>query len=506
MTVNNTPYDLLVVGGGVNGAGIACDAAGRGLSVALCEQDDLAGATSSASSKLIHGGLRYLEQYEFRLVREALGEREVMLSKAPHIIKPIRFVLPHHGQVRPAWMVRLGLFLYDHLAAHPRLPNSEGIDLRRDPAGKPLRDGMDKGFAYADCWVDDARLVVFNAMQAAGKGATILTRTKLIEAKRRDGLWQARLRDQQNDQEQTLQARVLVNATGPWVQEFLDQAVGSPSDKGIILVKGSHIVVSRLHDGEQAYILQNPDRRVVFVIPFERRFSLIGTTDIPVEGDPSHPAIGDDEINYLCESVSRYFEKPVSPDDVVWSYAGIRPLFNDDETDPSKVTREYVLDLDAPPGQAPILSVFGGKITTYRCLAEQALDKLRPYFPEMGAPWTAEAALPGGDIPKGDFVSFVSEIQRDYPGLESGFLHNLARRHGALTHKVLADAVNPGDLGQDFGGGLCAREADYLMAHEWARTAEDILWRRTKTGLHMAEAGRSALADYVARQQSGSGV
>jgi len=495
MNASNTPIDLLVIGGGINGVGIACDAAGRGLSVCLCEQDDLAGATSSASSKLIHGGLRYLEQYEFRLVREALGEREVMLSKAAHIIKPMRFILPHHHQVRPAWMVRLGLFLYDHLAAHPRLPNSEGIDLTRHAAGIPLKAGVDKGFAYADCWVDDARLVVFNAMQAAGLGATILTRTKLIEARRDNGLWWARLRDQQSGGEQIVQARALVNAAGPWVKEVLDEALDAATDKSVVLVKGSHIVTPRLHDGTQAYILQNPDRRVVFVIPYERDFSLIGTTDIPVEGDPARPGIDADEISYLCDSANRYFEKQISADDVVWSYSGIRPLFNDGEVDPSAVTREYVLDLDAPEGQAPVLSVFGGKITTYRSLAEQVLDKLGAFFPDMGPAWTATTPLPGGEMPDADFERFFAGVLETYPALDAQTLRPMARRHGVLLHRVLAAVATPEDLGRDFGGGLFGCEVDYFLAHEWARTAEDILWRRTKAGLHMDAAQRAALAD-----------
>jgi len=506
MAVNDDPFDLLVVGGGVNGVGIACDAAGRGLSVALCEQDDLAGATSSASSKLIHGGLRYLEQYEFRLVREALGEREVMLSKAPHIIKPMRFVLPHHNQTRPAWLVRLGLFLYDHLAAHPSLPNCRSLDLEHDAAGAPLSERIKKGFAYSDCWVDDARLVVLNAMQAAEKGAEIMTRTRLIGAERVDGLWQARLCDAATGAEHTLRARVLVNAAGPWVQAVLDNVLGTSHEHGVILVKGSHIIVPRLHDGDQAYILQNPDGRVVFVIPFEQDFSLIGTTDVPVAGDPGHPAIDADEIDYLCQSINAYFNTQIRPDDVVWSYSGIRPLFNDGETDPSKVTREYVLDLNAAPDHAPVLSVFGGKITTYRRLAEQVLSKLSPFLPGMAPAWTDTVALPGGDLPGGDFEAFVREIQKAYPAFDATFLRRLARRHGTRLGDVLGDAATPDDLGQDFGGGLFAREVDYFVAREWARNAEDILWRRTKAGLHTDAAGRAALAAYLAVQPSGAGV
>ena len=400
MISNPQPFDLLVIGGGINGAGIACDAAGRGLSVCLCEQNDLASATSSASSKLIHGGLRYLEHYEFRLVREALGEREVMLSKAPHIIKPMRFVLPHHNQVRPAWLVRLGLFLYDHLAAHPRLPNCSSIDLSHNPAGAPLRDNIRKGHVYSDCWVDDARLVVLNAMQAAEKGAIIQPRTKLTKAQRKGDLWEARLTDTTTGEEKTVVARCLVNAAGPWVQDVLDHALGISGDGGIQLIKGSHIVVPKIHDGNHAYILQNEDRRVIFVIPYEGDFSLIGTTDIPVEDGPAKPSVDDEEVTYLCESVNAYFDKTISPDDVVWTYSGIRPLYDDNQKNPSRVTREYVLDLNAQNGEAPLLSVFGGKITTYRRLAEQVMEKLAPYFPGMGKPWTEALPLPGGGIPE----------------------------------------------------------------------------------------------------------
>lgn len=500
------PVDLLIIGGGINGAGIACDAAGRGLSVTLCEMDDLASATSSASSKLIHGGLRYLEYYEFRLVREALAEREVMLTKAPHIVWPLRFVLPHRNAVRPAWMIRMGLFLYDHLSAQRRLPGCRGVDLRHDPYGAPLDDTIAKGFVYSDCWVNDARLVVLNAIDAAANGATILTRTRVTGARRTGGLWRVRLRDQETGDEREVGARVLVNAGGPWVQEVLDGVVesggGGPANH-IRLVKGSHIVVPRLYDGDHAYILQNTDRRVVFVIPYEEDFSLIGTTEVGVTGDPGTARMDDAEAAYLCDAVSAYFTKAVSPADVVWSFAGVRPLFDDASESASAVTREYVLDLDVAEGQAALLSVFGGKITTYRCLAEQALDKLRAHLPRMGTPWTADRPLPGGYIPDGDFAAFTEALVAAHPGLDAEFLRALARRHGTLCRDVLGDAREMADLGTDFGAGLTAREVDYLMEREWARSAEDVLWRRTKCGLHMSDDERRAVADYVDSRRSG---
>jgi glycerol-3-phosphate dehydrogenase len=500
------PVDLLIIGGGINGAGIACDAAGRGLSVMLCEMDDLASATSSASSKLIHGGLRYLEFYEFRLVREALAEREVMLTKAPHIVWPLRFVLPHVNAVRPAWMIRIGLFLYDHLSTQRRLPGCRGVDLRVDPYGAPLADTITKGFVYSDCWVDDARLVVLNAMDAAAHGATILTRTRVTGARRADGLWQVRLRDQETGGERDVRARVLVNAGGPWVQEVLDgivEGAGGGAGNHIRLVKGSHIVVPRLYDGDHAYILQNTDRRVVFVIPYEEEFSLIGTTEVGIIGDPGAARMDDAEAAYLCDAVSAYFTRAVSPADIVWSFAGVRPLFDDEAESATAVTREYVLDLDVAEGQAPLLSVFGGKITTYRCLAEQALAKLRAYLPPMGQPWTADRPLPGGYIPDADFAAFTEALAAAHPGLDAGYLRALARRHGTLCRDVLGDARQAVDLGADFGAGLTAREVDYLMDHEWARRANDVLWRRTKCGLHMTDGQRQAVADYVDSRRSG---
>ncbi|MDX9862744.1 MAG: glycerol-3-phosphate dehydrogenase [Rhodospirillales bacterium] len=503
---DNPIFDLLVIGGGINGAGIACDAAGRGLSVLLCEQGDLAGATSSASSKLIHGGLRYLEYGEFRLVREALLEREVLLAKAPHIIWPLRFVLPHQMTARPAWLIRTGLFIYDYLGRNQQLPDSQGIDLRRHPAGKPLKKSIRKGFVYSDCWTDDARLVVLNAMAAAERGARIRTRTRVASARRVDGVWEVGLADGADGQQETVRARLVVNTAGPWVRAFLDDVAHIPSASRVRLVKGSHLVVPRLHDGDEAFILQNVDKRIVFVLPYEGRFSLIGTTDVPFTGDPAEVTMDAGEADYLCAAVNRYFAKPISPADIVWSYAGVRPLYDDASDNPSAVTREYVLELDLADGEAPLLSVFGGKITTYRSLAEHVMDKIRRFFPAMGEAWTWSAPLPGGDIPGASFTHLTDDLARAYPHLDPALLGAVARRHGTRTYRILGDAKQASDLGVDFGAALTAREIDYLMAEEWARAPDDVLWRRTKCGLHMTETGRQAVAGYMANNRSAKSV
>lgn len=495
-------FDLLVIGGGINGAGIACDAAGRGLSVLLCEQNDLAGATSSASSKLIHGGLRYLEYGEFRLVREALLEREVLMAKAPHIIWPLRFVLPHQATARPAWLIRTGLFLYDYLGRNHQLADSRGIDLRTDPAGTPLKGDIRKGFVYSDCWADDARLVVLNALAAAEKGAQIRTQTRVAAARRVNGLWEADLRDREDGHEETVQARLVINAAGPWVRDVIDHVAAISVTSRVRLVKGSHIVVPRLHDGEQAYILQNIDKRIIFVLPYEDHFSLIGTTDVAFGGDLSAVAIDEDEVGYLCEAINRYFKRQISPRDVVWSYAGVRPLYDDASDNPSAVTREYVLEVDVAEGQAPLLSVFGGKITTYRSLAEHVMDKIRRFFPAMGPAWTWSVPLPGGNLPGASFEHLNDDLAQAYPLLDRPFLRALARRHGTRVRHVLGNAQCAADLGTDFGANLTAREIDYLIAEEWACTPEDILWRRTKCGLHLDEIGRQAVADYIVSKRS----
>jgi glycerol-3-phosphate dehydrogenase len=499
------PVDLLVVGGGVNGTGIARDAAGRGLGVILCEQDDLARHTSSASSKLIHGGLRYLEHYEFRLVREALIEREVLLRAAPHIIWPLRFILPHDRGQRPAWLIRLGLFLYDHLGGRKLLPASEAIDLNTDPVGAPLKPQFEQGFAYADCFVDDARLVVLNALDARERGAEILTRTRCTAARRANGLWYAALEPRGGGPPRQVRARALVNATGPWVSRFLADRLQLSGPSNLRLVKGGHIIVPRLYDHPCPYILQHTDRRIVFVIPYERTFSLIGTTDVDYQGEPSQVDIGDDEIDYLCHVVSRYFREPLRPDQVEWTYAGVRPLYDDANRDVSAITRDYVFDLDEPEDDAPLLSVFGGKITTSRKLAEHALDQLRPAMRFEGGAWTAGAPLPGGDLPDADFAAFLRALQTERPWLPADLARRYARAYGTRVGAVLDGARGLDDLGEPLGDGLYEAEVDYLVREEWAQTVEDILFRRSKLGLHVSDATAARLRAWLGRNTDGAG-
>lgn len=497
--------DLLVVGGGVNGCGIARDAAGRGLSVLLCEQGDLAGATSSASSKLVHGGLRYLEHYEFRLVRESLAEREVLLASAPHIIRPLRFLLPHHPGLRPAWMLRLGLLVYDHLGPRRRLPPTRGVALRRDPAGGPLLPRYVRGFEYSDCRVDDARLTVLLAVDAAERGAAVLTRTRLERAAREDDGWRATLIGE-GGRATTVRARAVVNAAGPWVAEALQRCGLGGGRAAVRLVKGSHVVVPRLYDGPQAYTLQSADGRVVFAIPYEGGFTLIGTTDVVYEGDPSKAAASTAETEYLLGVVADYFERRPAASDVVWSYAGVRPLHDDGRADASAVTRDYVFDLDAEAGQAPILSVYGGKITTFRRLAEHALSDLSKVMPIPGRPWTADAPLPGGDIPAGDVEAFAARMQAARPWMDRAVMRRLCGAYGTRVEALLDGVKAPGDLGDDLGAGLTERELDYLRAREWARTAEDVLWRRSKLGLHMTPAQRQAVARRMEQARAPTGA
>ncbi len=501
---SNEPVDLLVVGGGVNGTGIARDAAGRGLKVILCEQDDLARHTSSASSKLIHGGLRYLEHYEFRLVREALVEREVLLRAAPHIIWPLRFILPHDRQQRPAWLIRLGLFLYDHLGGRRRLPGSEAIDLRRDPVGQPLKPDYERGFAYADCFVDDARLVVLNAIDAHERGAEILTRTRCTAARRANGLWYAALAPGAGGPPRQVRARALVNATGPWVSRFLKDQLQMSAPSDLRLVKGGHIIVPRLYDHPCPYILQNTDRRVVFVIPYEQKFSLIGTTDVDYPEEPSLVDIGDDEIDYLCRTVSRYFRRSLTPNKVEWTYAGVRPLYDDASGDVSAITRDYVFDLDEPDDGAPLLSVFGGKITTYRKLAEHALEQLRPAMGFEGRAWTAGACLPGGDLPGADFDAFLTALRLERAWLPPALARRYARAYGTRVTALLDGARGLRDLGEPLGDGLYEAEVDYLIRKEWARTAEDILFRRSKLGLHVSDETAAHLRAWLGRNTDGA--
>ncbi len=482
MTQAHTDCDLLVVGGGINGAGIARDAAGRGLRVVLCEQDDLAAHTSSSSTKLIHGGLRYLEHFEFSLVRKALAEREVLLAAAPHIMWPLRFVLPHEPHLRPAWMIRAGLFLYDHLARRMRLPSSTGVDLRHHPAGEALRASASRGFVYSDGWVDDARLVVLNAVDAAERGARIHTRMRCTRIIREHGAWSATLRAADGSS-QTLRARSIVNAAGPWVGAFLDQSSPVRARHAVRLIKGSHIVVPRLFDHSYAYLFQNVDRRVVFAIPYETDFTLLGTTDVEFQGDATRAAIDPDEIKYLCELAGRYFQRTVTPADVVWSYSGVRPLLEDESADASSVTRDYSLELDSDG--PPLLSVFGGKITTYRRLAEEVLSQLLPTLGISSRPWTAAAPLPGGDMPAGDFDGFLVSLLNRYPDIDPRLLHRWARTYGTRLMVWLGTAQTVAELGEEVLPGLRAAEIQYLRRVEWARTAQDILWRRTKLGLHL---------------------
>jgi glycerol-3-phosphate dehydrogenase len=495
---NGQAYDLLIVGGGINGAGIARDAAGRGLKVLLVEQDDLASGTSSASSKLVHGGLRYLEQYEFRLVREALAEREVLLSLAPHIIWPLRFILPHDASLRSAWMIRAGLFLYDHLAARSRLPGSRALDLRLDGVGAPLKPAFTRGFAYSDCWVEDSRLVVLNALDAAERGASIRTRCRFISATPVGERWRATIQNR-GAQAETVEARILVNAAGPWVEKVARQGLAQSGPRKLRLVKGSHIVVPRLYDGEQAYILQNSDRRIVFVIPFEQHFTLVGTTDEFFDGDPGQVTISAAETVYLCEAASRFLKEPLRPEHVVWSYAGVRPLYDDDAADPSTMTRDYAFDVAAGEGRPPVLSVFGGKITTYRRLAEHALAKLRPFLPIQGGSWTGRMPLPGGDIPDGDFVAFCAALRRQKPWLPADLARRLARAYGTRIEKLLGAAGRFEDLGRDLGAGLTEREVEYLVREEWALSADDILWRRSRLGLRGGQALAANLTHHLER-------
>lgn len=494
MTATGDSYDLLIIGGGVNGAGIAADASARGLKVLLCEQQDLASATSSASSKLIHGGIRYLEFHEFRLVRKALAEREILLRNAPHIIWPMRFRLPHLPSLRPAWMIRIGLYLYDHLARRATLPGSKGLRFGPD---SPLKPSIGKGFEYSDCWVDDARLVVLNAMAARERGASILTRTACITARRAGEVWQATLKDQRTGAERQVAARALVNAAGPWVQHFIEHQLHARSPKHVRLVKGSHIVVPRLYDGGHCYILQNDDGRIVFAIPYEERFTLIGTTDKEIHGDPGAVAIDAEERAYLVAVINRYFRRRISEADICWTYAGVRPLLDDEVDNPSAVTRDYKLILEADDGAA-LLSVFGGKITTYRKLAEQALGHLEDIFPGLPPSKTASTPLPGGDF--SDHEALLADYRGRYRFLPEDLLRRYVRSYGRLSERLIGGRASLEEMGADFGAGLYEAEVRYLCEQEWAETAEDIVWRRSKRGLFMSKDEIDALQRWLDRR------
>ncbi len=481
------PFDLLVIGGGINGAGIARDAAGRGLSVLLVEKDDLAAHTSSASTKLVHGGLRYLEHYEFRLVRESLKEREVLLALAPHIIWPLRFVLPHHAGLRPAWLLRLGLFLYDHIGGRKLLPPTKGVDLRQPPHAAILKPSLKRGFEYSDCWVEDSRLVVLNALDAKERGADIRTRTECVALEREDALWRATLRDASGETQ--VQARAVANAAGPWVDEVLRRATRANAPAHLRLVKGSHLIVPKLWDGAHCYIFQNGDGRICFAIPYEQQFTLLGTTDERFEGDPNEVHISDEEAAYICASVNEYLATQVRPEDAAWSYSGVRPLYEDEAASDSTVTRDYVFEVD-DEGGAPILSVFGGKITTYRRLAEHALEKLDI----GGEAWTAHAPLPGGDMPVAGHAEMVegNAWLRQYMRIED--IARLVRAYGTRIADIFGTEEAPREPGEKIAAGVFEAELRYLRDFEFARTGEDVLWRRSKLGLHLDEAGRAAIS------------
>ena len=491
-------YDIAVIGGGINGCGIARDAAGRGLSVLLAEKDDLAGATSSSSTKLIHGGLRYLEHYEFSLVREALQEREVLLAMAPHIIWPMRFVLPHHAGLRPAWLIRVGLFLYDHIGGRRRLPASTSLKLARRPEGAPLQPQYKNAFEYSDCWVDDARLVVLNAVDAAARGADVRVRTEMMSAERTKGHWRLTLRNTLTGEEQTVEARRLVNAAGPWVADVLTRRVRSNQEASIRLVRGSHIVVPRMFDHDKAYIFQNTDQRVVFAIPYEGDYTLIGTTDVDVGEDPEAAQISDAEVAYLCAAVNDYFTKPISADDVVWTYSGIRPLFDDGEAAAQETTRDYVLELEGKGDEATLLNIYGGKITTYRRLAEEAVGKIAKDLPSDRAGWTEGAALPGGDFPIGGGDDLQRRLVDDCPALDPETAARLVRTYGTVAAEFLEGATDEAGLGRHFGGGLYECEVRHLIENEWAVAVEDIVWRRTKLGLRLTTEQQRELGDWIA--------
>jgi glycerol-3-phosphate dehydrogenase len=488
-------HDIFVIGGGINGCGIARDAQGRGYSVMLAEMNDLASGTSRAATKLIHGGLRYLEHYEFRLVRESLMEREVLWAMAPHIIWPLRFVLPHHKGLRPAWLLRLGLFIYDHLGGRRLLPATKTLDMTSDVTGKPLKPLFTKGFEYSDCWVDDARMVVLNAIDASERGSVIKTRTKVVSARREGGMWQ--VTTESGGKRETVRARMLVNAAGPWVDQVIGNAFGKNNARNVRLVQGSHIIVPRIFDHDRCYIFQNADNRIIFAIPYEREYTLIGTTDQDYPGDPANVEISPAEIEYLCCAASEYFAKPVKPDDVVWTYSGVRPLYDDGASKAQEATRDYVLKVEGESGDAAVLNIFGGKITTYRRLSEHVLEKIEAVLGKKGPVWTSGATLPGGDFPATDYDGEVKRLQADFSFLKIRQAERLIRLYGTRSRLLLKDIKHATDLGPAFGPDLTKAEVDYLVKNEWARTADDIMWRRTKAGLGMDKAAQAALQAYL---------
>lgn len=490
-------YDLLVIGGGINGVGVAVDAAGRGLSVLLCEKDDLASHTSSASSKLIHGGLRYLEQFEFKLVHEALREREILFHKAPYLVHPLSFVLPYDNHLRPAWMIRLGLFLYDRLAKRAALKDSKKLRLREVSEGKPLKPEFTVGFSYMDCKTDDSRLVVANAKAAKLLGATILTRTVCQSAVRENHRWKVEIFDQRKQEKNIIFSKAIVNAAGPWVSEVLQNVTHTSTHSQIHLDKGSHFVVPKLYEGDHAYILQNLDKRVIFAIPYQEEFTLVGTTDVDYNGDPNQLEISAAETQYLCDSLNYYFERQIRPADIRWSYAGARALYYPHASKAQKITREYHLDLEDERGKAPILSIFGGKLTTYRSLAEHVMQQLKPYFAKMGPAWTANALLPGAHFEEKTFEDFVIAVKKQYPALPEKLLTRYAGSYGCLLQMLLKNVRSIEDLGRHFGAGLYEKEIRYLVENEWAITVDDIIWRRTKLGLFLSDSEIQGIKEYL---------
>ncbi len=491
--MNKSHFDLFVVGGGINGTGIIADAAGRGLSTGLCEMGDLANATSSSSSKLIHGGLRYLEHYEFRLVKEALTEREVLLNIAPHIVTPMRFQMPHRPHLRPAWLIRIGLFLYDHLGKRETLKGSSSVKYAEN---SPLKPDIKKGFEYSDCWVDDARLVVTNALSAQQNGATIFARTKCLSAKRINGLWHLHLENQRTQETHQITAKALVNAAGPWVSSFIETGLQQKAPYGIRMIQGSHIVVPRIGQHTNAFIMQNTDNRIVFAIPYREKYTLLGTTDVEYKGDPNQVSISSEEAEYILNVANAHFKNTLTQDDIVWSYSGVRPLLEDESSDPSAVTRDYTLHLDDQDNEAPLLSIFGGKITTYRKLALSAMKKLAPYFDELKEEWTHKKALPGGDLNM-SLDDFVQSLQQTYPFIDHALAHRFANSYGTRTHIFMEKIQSTLALGQHFGHHLYQVEVDYLVSQEWACSADDILWRRSKLGLEFSSDQVAALERYL---------
>ena len=500
-------YDILIIGGGINGCGIARDAVGRGYSVYLCEAEDLASGTSSQSTKLIHGGLRYLEHYEFRLVREALTEREILWKIAPHIIHPLRFVLPHHKGLRPAWLLRLGLFLYDHIGGRKKLPTTKTLNLSKDETGKPLRLDYSKGYEYSDCAVDDARLVILNALDAAEHGASINTRAKCVDMQRTEGHWSATIEDQQTQRQTKINAKIIINASGPWADDVLE-ILHPITHKNIRLVQGSHIIVPKIYSHDKCYIFQNQDDRIIFAIPYHEHFTLIGTTDHEYTGDPRKTKITQKEIDYLCSSANNYFNEQISPADIVGTYSGVRSLYNDGASKAQEATRDYVLRVDRPsPKVAPMINIFGGKITTYRRLAESMMEKIEGLLEKESdlntGKWTSSEPLPGGDFAIEELSTLCKQLHKEYSFLSEDEATRFIKLYGTRAKKLLGDAKSYKDLGQAFGHSLYQREVEYLIKTEWAITAQDVLWRRTKLGLLFNTKEQAALekwmADYTRR-------